>query len=146
MMPDFAPWKDLWTALGIPAVIGAWQVWWSLRNRGDAREDKAQELLAGQRDRIAADLRADLDTCRGLLDATSKDRYRGWDLARRYYQYLGEFRLGWQMATGEARAARQVADSLARRLPADLAPTWGLPLEGPPPMPPFDDTKPANDK
>lgn len=146
MTPDFGPWKDLWTALGIPAVIGAWQVWWSLRNRGDAREDKAQELLSGQRDKINSDLRLDLNACRADLEITAKDRNRGWDLARRHHDKLWYFRMGWRDAVGMAREARTIANALVRFIPADrvdeLAPKWGIPLEDPPAVPPFDDMKP----
>jgi len=136
---------------GVLTAIGAW--YWQHRkdvndreDRHDTREDREQAQIAGQRDRLTADLRVDLDTCRGMLEATSRDRYRGWDLARRHYEQSYQYRIGWLAANSAAREARQIADSLARKVPPEDAPSWGMPLDGPPPMPPFDEAKPASDK
>lgn len=153
-MDEPRPWLLYLAGTVVPGVV-TWfaSIYWQRRkdhnereDRRDNREDREHVLLAGQRDKITADLRVDLDTCRGLLDATSRDRYRGWDLARRHYEQAYQYRIGWLAANSEARAARQAADSLARRLPpdlADLTPVWVVPLDGPPPMPVFDETKTA---
>lgn len=151
-MPDYLP-----QVLALGSFLGSvalalWQAYQWLSGQYDKRnadreaaDDRQQAMLSGQRDKIAADLRLDLNACRADLDATAKDRNRGWDLARRYHEMLYHFHLGWREAVGEARSARQTAESIARRAATetgDLAPVWANVLESPPAMPPFDDLKP----
>lgn len=144
--------------LALASILGSvalalWQAyqWWSGRldkreADRDAADDRQMALLSGQRDRITADLRTDLTACRADLEATARDRNRGWDLARRHHDTLWQFYRGWRDAVSVAREARQIANALARFIPPEraeeLTPTWGIPLEGPPAMPPFDDAKP----
>lgn len=140
-MPDGnAPW---WIVAGsaIPSIaVGCWTLiqWWGgreerQRDREIGASDKREQSLAREREMFSAQnlatlqqLREDFNRCRELLETTSGDRYRGWDLARKWHDRA------WDMRH-QAIHARQYAESLAR-LTNQPPPTWPGDVE----LPPFD--------
>ncbi|MDB5371804.1 MAG: hypothetical protein JWP04_446 [Belnapia sp.] len=132
-MPEIPPWLAGLVSILTPVSFAAWQIYLYATGRFDKREDareaaedKQLHMLAGQRDRITDDLRTDLDTCRDMLAATSADRYRGWDLARIWYDRA------WAMRH-QAIHARQYGESFARVHGVE-PPVWTVSLD----LPPFD--------
>jgi hypothetical protein len=142
MADDNAPWWVLVAGSAIPSIaVGAWtfiQWWGSREERRRDRElgvqDKREAGITREREQLAAtstgiisNLRTDLDRCREQLDQASVDRYRGWDVARFWYDFA------WRMRH-QAIHARQLAES-AVRLRGEDPPVWPESLD----IPAFDE-------
>lgn len=143
-MPDIPPWLTALISILTPVSMAGWQIYLYRTGRYDKREDareaaedKQLQMLAGQRDKIIADQRIDLERCQALLVTTNADRYHGWDVARRWYDLAYTWRIQLMQALSAARAARQTAESMARLYSVE-PPAWPGPLEDAPPLPPFD--------
>lgn len=99
----------------------------TFEQKRDAAIDRERQIITQNHMALIADLRADVERYRALLNEKNNDRYHAWDRARFWHQKAWEMR-------NEASQARQVAESAARTAGAER-PTWYSNLE----LPPFDD-------
>jgi hypothetical protein len=137
-LPDVPPWVNVLLALGVPAAI--WRFVEARRERDKARDDRRntaderhEASLARERDQLAAansaviaTLRLELDRERAARERAEAERDLEWNRGRRVYDYARHL-------VHEARNARQIAESLARRGGEEPL-IWAAPID----LPPFD--------
>ncbi len=144
-------WVSLMSGVGLPLILFFYKAAQDRLGRQDQRSDREQaaddardasiarerEQLAANNVTLIANLRTDLDRCRAEKDDISADRYRGWNVARVWYDRATAWRQALVEAIHQARGARQVAESIARLQKIDL-PQWDRPIDDAPPLSPFD--------